>query len=203
MEWSRETYLGAYERHGKRSGRWDDAVRSALSNYACIRVTRNVAATMPQLREDLEKAVAAGCDDPLVGYLHLRLVQHDPQNATPKIAAEFARAARKLDGSSYPGINRCFAHLRAAQAWRSASTNQLPQVTEHRSLAFDRLLYVLQQDDLPVTFAYEICDEMYGELVRSPQSCAVFRAKIRRRSKPRGDHRLLRVRRFQIGVTAG
>jgi hypothetical protein len=133
---------------------------------------------MPQLRENLEKAVAAGCDDPLVGYLHLRLVQYDPNDATPKIAAEFARAARELDRSSYAGINRCFAHLRAAQAWRSASTNQLPQVNEHRGLAFDRLLYVLQQDDLPVTFAYEICDEMYSELVRSPQSCAVFRAKI-------------------------
>ena len=176
FEWSRETFLEAYERHGRRDPKWDDTVRTALSNYAHIRVTREPVTR--QLRTDLKQAIAAGCDDPLVGYLHLRLVLHDPTRATQEIATKFAVAARQLDAPSYPGLIRCFGHLRAAQAWRNADTNKLPQVNQYRGLAFDRLLQVLQRDEIPVTFAYQFCDELYRELSRSPQSCELFRNKI-------------------------
>ena len=174
-EWSRETYVNAYEKHGRKDPKWDEIVRPALSNYARIRFTREQVPL--ELPRELKRAVDTGCDDPLVGYLYHRL-RFDPAHADRKLAMKFTLAATQLDHSAYAGLNQCFSHLRAAQAWRNADTNKLPQVNEHRSLAFDRLLKVLQHDPLPVTFAFEFCDEFYRELSRSPQSAELFRMKI-------------------------
>ncbi len=174
-EWSRETYLESYESQGRRDPKWDEIVRPALSNYARLRVTDE--ALTIEHRRDFQRAVDAGCDDPLVVYLYTRIM-YDPEQATRKTAVKFTLAARQLDDSPYAGLIQCFGHLRAAQAWRSTDTNKPPQVNEHRGLAFDRLLKVLQHDALPVTFAFQFCDELYRELSRSPQSAELFRQKI-------------------------
>lgn len=175
FEWSRQTHLESYETHGRRDPTWDEVARAALSSYARNRVTRESVSVATC--DEFKRAVDAGCDDPLVVYLNLRLT-YDPHNATPKIATRYTMAARQLEASSYAGLIQCLAHLRAAQAWRSAHTNQPPHVNEFRGLAFDRLLKVLQHDQMPVTFAYEFCDEFYRELKRSPQSAEIFRQKI-------------------------
>ncbi len=128
-------------------------------------------------RLDFKRAVDAGCDDPLVVYLYTRFM-YDPDQATRKTAVKYTLAARQLDNSHYAGLIQCFGHLRAAQAWRNTDTNKPPEVDEHRGLAFDRLLKVLQHDALPVTLAFEFCDEFYRELSRSPQSAELFRQNI-------------------------
>jgi hypothetical protein len=171
-EWALNEYLGAYERHGQRDPAWDDTVKDLLTDYAHRRVFQTPAEGREgqQLAADLREAMAAGCQDPLVRYLHLRVVGRPVDRATPELAKEYSEVAEALDLSQYALAIRCFANVRAAQAWRSAVTNQVPEVNLYRQQALDRLIDLVRFDDLPVHVAYEVSAALYKAIQLNPQS---------------------------------
>ena len=74
LEWNRRTLQEAYDRIGKKDPRWDKPAREALDLAARMfaqqfdPIVLNTAVHVPA-----RKAVEAGCDDPLILYLHARL----------------------------------------------------------------------------------------------------------------------------------
>jgi hypothetical protein len=108
LRWQHESLLKAYETAGSHDPRWDDIVRQALTLAARVLAqdpTRPGDAT-ERLRELFGKAVAAGCDDPLVGYFHARYA--DPYRREADHAAELVHAATKLEQSRYPAVASVF-----------------------------------------------------------------------------------------------
>jgi hypothetical protein len=64
----------------------------------------------------------------------------------------------------------CFyVSMRAAEAWRAAFTNQVPEVNRFRREAMGHLLRALRRDELPVTTAYEACLELYRVIEWNPK----------------------------------
>src|SRR5438270_142454 len=75
LEWNQDTLVGEYERHGSKSAKWDAPARSALNAFAELRCATNNADTVrTRLVADCKAAVTNGCNDPLIGYVHMRFV---------------------------------------------------------------------------------------------------------------------------------
>ena len=80
LRWQHESLLKGYEEVGSHDPKWDEVVRQALTLAARVFAqdpTRPGDAT-ERLRELFGKAVAAGCDDPLVGYFNARYADTVP-----------------------------------------------------------------------------------------------------------------------------
>jgi hypothetical protein len=121
LRWQHESLLKAYESVGSHDPKWDDIVRQALTLAARVFAqdpTRPGDAT-ERLRELFGKAVAAGCDDPLIGYFNARYA--DTFRREGEAAAELVRAATTLEQSRYPVFRRAQALTAAADGLAEAA----------------------------------------------------------------------------------
>lgn len=116
VEWNRRSLGEAYEKVGRKDPRWDEPARAALE--AAARFFGH--AVDPCTPEEevyalAQKALDAGCDDPMIRYLHAR-ASHVPNYPGP---AEYARrmiaAGDALGRSEYPPFRRAIALYKAGQ----------------------------------------------------------------------------------------
>ena len=121
LRWQHESLLKAYESVGSHDPKWDDIVRQALTLAARVfaQDPTRPGDAVERLRELFGKAVAAGCDDPLVGYFNARYA--DPFRREGEAAAELVRAATKLEQSRYPAFRRAQALAAAADGLAEAA----------------------------------------------------------------------------------
>jgi hypothetical protein len=121
LRWELATTLGEYDRIGKKDVRWNEAVRNALvQNAYLIAGDSDADDRREEIKAAFEKALAAGCTDPLVTYFALRLGSHPPHASAAELADRFATIEAELQDSQYPAIRKCYASLRAAeQAWKA------------------------------------------------------------------------------------
>ncbi|MBI2929640.1 MAG: hypothetical protein HYY24_28600 [Verrucomicrobia bacterium] len=170
LAWSKELIEGGYQQAGRKDPKWDEPVVKALEDYAYRRVFRAPpAGNAPDLFQNLLKqALAAGCDDALIVYLHTRRFNRAPASANAATAAEYSRSAAALEATSYRPILKFFANLRAAQAWRAAFAKQAPEVNQFRRAAMSHLQSVLQAEEIPAGAAFEACQELYETIEQNP-----------------------------------
>src|ERR1019366_2698075 len=69
---------------------------------------------LPELVEAVKAAVTNGCDDPMVKYLHARLVMQGEEHDTQQHAEAYRWVAEALGRSSRPPIRKYYAALRAS-----------------------------------------------------------------------------------------
>src|ERR1043166_3854085 len=76
LAWNRKTLLDAYRSAGKRNPAWDAEAEKALDAFAKIRASNGArgADDFRDVRDSARAAVAAGCNDPMIAYLHVRFV---------------------------------------------------------------------------------------------------------------------------------
>src|SRR5262245_9793389 len=73
LEWNRRTLRGAYERVGKKDPKWDEHAHEALDAAArYFSHTLDPQTYIWDVHNATQAAVGAGCDDPLILYLHAR-----------------------------------------------------------------------------------------------------------------------------------
>jgi Domain of unknown function (DUF4034) len=121
LRWELATTLGEYDRIGKKDPRWNEPTRNALTQNAyLIAGDSDADDRREKIKAAFEKALAAGCTDPLVTYFALRLGCHPADASMAELADRFATVERQLQESQYPAIRKCYAALRAAEyAWKA------------------------------------------------------------------------------------
>ena len=95
--------LEMYDKVGTKNAKWDDDVRKGLSAFAIfLAQSQNISAKELGFKH-LEKAIKAGCTDPLVRYMYIRNAPKGiPEFSTLKEIAEyFEKVAQDMEASQY------------------------------------------------------------------------------------------------------
>ena len=103
--WNERTALAAYDAVGKKNPKWNDLAREGIRRFVAPD-------GQPAAREPLEKAIEAGCDDPLILYFEARVASVLQTNDPRSLENLFAIAGRSIEKSGYPADRKCFAMLR-------------------------------------------------------------------------------------------
>jgi hypothetical protein len=133
--WERASTVEAYQRVGHKDPKWDAAALGSLEAAARLW-------TGPLTRghdrvaswRAAKRAIDAGCDDPYIRYLYVRLGHGLRTESDEDLAAHFARVADALEASDYPAARKAHAHNNAA-----ASLLRLPLTPERKEQALRRL----------------------------------------------------------------
>jgi len=172
IAWNRRTLVEAYRNAGSRNAAWDSAAESALDAFANVRASNSglTQEAYQQLNASLRKAVGAGCDDPMIAYLHARFVPEAQPSDSIAFAAKVSGIASNLNVSDYPPIRRFYACLRAAEA--STVTigpdNKLsPRVIYLRYSTTTNLIRALDDMTTPPEEIYQAIDQWLPTATRS------------------------------------
>jgi hypothetical protein len=112
LEFNLRTMVDAYQQVGDRSPAWDDTALHVLRGYAAAFARVTDRPTDSALLADANKALAAGCTDPLVLYCCGAALQTSGDEA--RAGSLLTRSLEGLRKSRYPRIRAGFAALRLA-----------------------------------------------------------------------------------------
>ena len=110
LAWTRSWLIDAYDKAGHKDPRWDKAARSALEM-----AVKNLAAQgdPPPQESDvcsaMKLAIDAGCTDPLIAYLHVRLTLKDDFPNQQELFRRNKEVILALQKSDYPASRRAIA----------------------------------------------------------------------------------------------
>jgi hypothetical protein len=118
VEWYRTAMVGAYERSGSKGAKWDAAAIEALTAAAQLwgHDPKRPGNEEERAWQASHRAIAAGCDDALVLYVHSRMYAVAVLESTEEAARLAREAAAALGRSSYHPMIKLAAHVRAAEA---------------------------------------------------------------------------------------
>jgi hypothetical protein len=156
LQWHRQTFAEAYDEVGRRSPKWDDTAHEALDLAAQIHGIdpARSADALDRFPALLETAVAAGCDDPMIVFLHRKF--DIPFGREAEALANLRVAATQLDQSTYPPFRRALALAVAVNAGSELPSHRRPPRTPEIALQdaqfLDRAVALLPEvlhDTLP------------------------------------------------------
>lgn len=107
-KWNERTALEEYDRVGRRSPKWDDAAREGIRLF----VAPGLIAPSGSSRPFLEKAIDAGCDDPLVLYFEARILEATPDPDRATLDRLYRMSVDHMEGSGYQADRKCYALMR-------------------------------------------------------------------------------------------
>jgi hypothetical protein len=114
LRFNRQTLAGAYDQVGKKSREWDEHAHAAMELTAIyFSNPTDPRAQAKDIRAATQKALDAGCDDPLILFLHARSA--DPKTPDAKLDGGYAKAAKAMWSSDYPPMRRASALLKAVE----------------------------------------------------------------------------------------
>jgi hypothetical protein len=124
LAWNLKTTTEAYDLAGHTNAIWDAPAKRALTEFAKL-LSRQTEMIDSQeiIATNVTAAMEAGCDDPLVDYLHVKFAL-DPDSSKETFAEAFIKAAREMNRSTYPPIRKFYASLRTVdQLYYTDGTN--------------------------------------------------------------------------------
>ena len=177
LRWELATTVEAYDRIGTKNPRWDAAARDALTRYAEFLACTSSDKCDGEFKDVFQKALSAGCTDPLVVYFGLRLDCYPRDISALDLAKLYANAEDRLQASGYPPIRKCYASVRAAeQAWKArnaavrtagaetlALINSVPAALARAEVQFE---YLLRDDSANRDSIYELAEKTFLDVAR-------------------------------------
>jgi len=177
LDWNQRTLVGAYEKNGRRNPKWDGFAIKALDGFANQR-GNNRPGLSAIIATNCAQAVTAGCDDPMVAYLHARYSFTGGSNSQA-YAETLGKIADALESSQYPPIRKFYGWLRAGlQLKTSTRTNTPPRYYDFERRARTNLAAVLQEKKMPLREIDEACHEMLKALEDDQKEYKLARAII-------------------------
>ena len=163
LTWNLKTLVEAYEKAGHTSPKWDEPAKRALTEFARTRSksTESNEAWGLIISINCIAAVDAGCDDPMIRYLHARFVTGEQRLSAKECADVLCKAATALQQSSYPDIRKFYASLRAVQQLYSAfGTNADTQAIGSVGGGIKNYLEdAIKDKTMPLEDVYDACHE--------------------------------------------
>ena len=165
FQWNKRTSIEDYERVGDRNAKWNEPAKRALETFSRLRSygISSVPNAMTNIGSLCEQAVKAGCDDPLIKYLHLRYTAGLPTKANKDTALEYQAVAARMQKMNYSAIRKFYATLRAAEASKAAAGKNVgtpPEVHSYRRTATVYLKEALQDKTMPASEVFDACRDM-------------------------------------------
>ncbi len=164
LQWSLKARLAAYEKVGHRDPKWDEPARKAIEEFARQLAGKPNEGTnsIQRIKDWTAEAIKAGCDDPLVRYLHARFIVDWGNHSGQEIATAYSTVAEAMESSRYPHMVKFYAALRASFAVNNArtGTNVPPQVLQFRQLALNHLVPVVRDKTSPIEDVYAAAHEL-------------------------------------------
>jgi hypothetical protein len=162
LKWNLRTTVGQYEKSGRHDRKWDAPAKEALTLYARWRSSARGQSDdlARQIGRQCHEALAGGCSDPLVLYVHARFVLNQPGHSAAEIAAAHWKIAaelkasrysslRKLKASRYSSLRKFYGFLRAGEHLYQIKPVPKLDVTEMMNDAAAQLSIALEEDDAP------------------------------------------------------
>jgi hypothetical protein len=110
LEWNRQTLGAGYDRVGKKDPRWDQPAREALELAARMFSQQfDPPVRSADVHVPAKKAVDAGCDDPLIRYLHARTSVGTDFPNLEEYDRRLQDAAEAMSASAYSPYRRAVA----------------------------------------------------------------------------------------------
>ena len=157
LKWNLRTTVRQYEKLGRHNPKWDAPAKDALTLYSRWRSDpfHQNDELAQQIGRGCQEAVAAGCSDPLVLYVHARFVLNQSGHAETEIAAAHRQIAGALKASHYSSMRKFYGFLRAGE--QLYQLNPIPKldVTELMNDAAAQLTIALKENDAPYAELYQ------------------------------------------------
>lgn len=176
IAWHRFNTVEEYKRVGRKNSAWDSDATTALEAYASIMSghedmdAASFAASVQRVAVPSAKAVAAGCDDPLIRYVHTLYVIARNKEKTPEdIEKAYGAAADALAQSDYPSIRKAFACYRAGEAFFNVHGHPPkapPRAVHLMRASINYLSEGLFDKSMPPIEASSSCDTIVDEFDR-------------------------------------
>jgi hypothetical protein len=140
LEWNRRTLVGAYDKVGRKDARWDKNAREALEAAARMhaRQVDPVCIYQGSLFIPAQRAVDAGCDDPLILYISARGFAE----GSPEQLNRIHSAATALVKSSYPRF-RIAGVIYDENVLKTSQKNLSPEGRREAEKGFESILSIL------------------------------------------------------------
>jgi hypothetical protein len=159
--WNLKTLVAPYETAGFANPAWDEPAKRALTAFAELRSKLAAVNTSSQIIAiNCDLAVQAGCQDPMIEYLHLRFPRVAPGNDAA-YADALCQVALAMKPSRYPAIRKFYANRRAVQEFYNAyGTKGDRRIIEQVGGTVYYLPEILNDPTIPPEEAYDACDEV-------------------------------------------
>ena len=170
LDWNLITTVKAYEQAGHTSPKWDEAAKRALTEYARFK-SKAPGADTEMVSINVEAAIQAGCDDPLVNYVFIKFGMSQT-NSKEAFTAAFYKTALAMEASSYPPIRKFYAGFRAVQqyGWANNYPTNWPEEMKalyHRMI--DQLSATIADANTPAPEIYDACHEFLNNEGRNTE----------------------------------
>jgi hypothetical protein len=170
LKWNLTTLQDGYASAGHKNPKWDKDAEEALTDFARSKTASDDESEVlfDLVGEAAGSATAAGCDDPMIRYLHARYAPENKTRSFNERQEQYRSAAGNLENSAYPAIRKFYANVDAAEIlWQQRKTNLWPEVRGIRSKAAADLNQALQDKTLPESEAYQAADALFQMLERN------------------------------------
>lgn len=177
-DWNQRTLVDAYSAVGQHNPKWDSSAREALTlsahlNSGYYTPTQNLA---QDLRQAVTRTIKAGCQDPLLLYIHAVRGITNVETNQEELALTYQRAAEGLHASRYPPVRKFYANVRAgiqmrkvpAAMRREGALEAYNSFVQEAVPLFDRCID--RDPTLPAEEAYDLSETLlYSTLLPEEQ----------------------------------
>jgi hypothetical protein len=161
LKWNMKMLVEGYDNVGSKNPKWDDTAKEILTEFARIRAGSDyeLETRFELLGDRTTEALKAGCDDPLIKYLHCRYGMSNAKLSDWQ--TQFKSSAKSLENSAYAPLLKFYGDIRASNAlWQNRKTNLWNDVHELRMDAIGLLSAALEDKTMPIEEVSQACQLM-------------------------------------------
>ena len=169
LRWYQSHTVSAYKKAGYTNPSWDESAENALGIFSrgSANLKSLTATDSTALYLSLSNAVSAGCNDPLIRYLHLLHGPGEPVTTQNEIIEIWVRTADRLQKSEYATPLKFDAEIRPWKLWTEYNQQDPDHPPAHRAEAarcygeaFKLAVKVPKETNTPIEVVYEVMAEM-------------------------------------------
>jgi hypothetical protein len=158
LKWNLDSLVGGYEGHGVRNSKWDSSAESDLRLFAQLHSSSLHSSSqtddtvMSNMVAETIKAVAKGCDDPIIQYLDLHFVPSNQNYTAQQFAERFGSTSETMSKSEYAPIWKFYAAIHAMEAYNKiGNASSIDKVNTWRAEARRFLVDAAKDKGTPAT----------------------------------------------------